>query len=529
MKKYIVGLFLAIHLSLTGATYYVATNGSDSNPGTIDRPFATWQKLSSVLKAGDIAYIRGGTYRSNLGSDAYVVCRWEDLHGTVNDPIKIYAYPGEKPILNLDNITMTSSYCFIVFVQNCSYLHIKGLRITGLRQQPNGGAVYGMRFSGSPNNLIENIEIDHLGMYGMTFESGSHYNYIKNCDVHHLADRYTGYGAANGFNRTGGSSAHHLTFDGCRAWLCSDDGWDLFSSDGYVTINNCWAFWNGYLDENKTDAVGGDGVGFKIGPGQNNTTAVTRVVTNCLAVDNKVSGFVQNIVSGVFASHVFNNTSYKNGVTGFEFSYGPGGDADIFRNNIAYADIRYAFRGDAGDTHDHNSWNGGVTLSNSDFVSLDISQLAAPRKPDGSLPDITLLHLANGSDLINAGVNVGLPFNGSAPDMGAFETGSATVSPPPVPAYVSSAIENASPSVIEITFNLTLASIVPSTSCFSVRVNSSARSVSSVAVSGTRVRLTLSSPVAYGDAVTVAYTAPSSNPLQTPAGGKAESFSARTV
>ncbi|MBN2771645.1 MAG: T9SS type A sorting domain-containing protein, partial [Spirochaetes bacterium] len=40
---------------------------------------------------------------------------------------------------------------------------------------------------------------------------------------------------------------------------------------------------------------------------------------------------------------------------------------------------------------------------------------------------------------------------------------------------------------------------------------------------------TLASPVVYGDAVTVAYSKPSSNPLQTPEGGQAASFMAQTV
>ncbi|OQB58634.1 MAG: Chitodextrinase precursor [Bacteroidetes bacterium ADurb.Bin145] len=41
--------------------------------------------------------------------------------------------------------------------------------------------------------------------------------------------------------------------------------------------------------------------------------------------------------------------------------------------------------------------------------------------------------------------------------------------------------------------------------------------------------LTLANPVVYGDAVTIAYTKPSTNPLQTAAGGQAESFPAKTV
>ncbi len=101
--------------------------------------------------------------------------------------------------------------------------------------------------------------------------------------------------------------------------------------------------------------------------------------------------------------------------------------------------------------------------------------------------------------------------------------------PPPVPVYVSSAIENTAPSKLEMTYNLSLANIVPPVSAFTVKVNSSTRSVSSVAVSGTKVVLTLSSPVAYGDNVTVAYTKPSSKPLQTTAGGQAATISAKAV
>ncbi|HEY5122601.1 MAG TPA: hypothetical protein VIK14_02580, partial [Ignavibacteria bacterium] len=172
IKKLLFGLFLSIRISLLGTTYYVANSGSDSNPGTLDRPFATWEKLSGVLVAGDLAYIRGGTYRSTKGSSAEVVYRWENLKGTLEDTIKIWAYPGESPVLNLDNITMSSKYCYILFIKNCNYLWIKGLRITGLAQTPNAPSIFGMQISGSSHNVIENCEIDHLGMYGMSFGDG---------------------------------------------------------------------------------------------------------------------------------------------------------------------------------------------------------------------------------------------------------------------------------------------------------------------------------------------------------------------
>jgi uncharacterized protein (TIGR02145 family) len=97
------------------------------------------------------------------------------------------------------------------------------------------------------------------------------------------------------------------------------------------------------------------------------------------------------------------------------------------------------------------------------------------------------------------------------------------------PIYLSSAIENASPSVIELTYDLTLANIVPSASAFIVQVNSVNRTVNSVAISGTKVILTLASPVVLGDIVTVAYNKPATNPLQTAPGGQATSMTAQTV
>ena len=59
--------------------------------------------------------------------------------------------------------------------------------------------------------------------------------------------------------------------------------------------------------------------------------------------------------------------------------------------------------------------------STDDFVSVDEALAAAPRQADGSLPDVGFMQLATGSDLIDAGTDVGLPCNGSAPDLVAFE------------------------------------------------------------------------------------------------------------
>ena len=49
-----------------GQTYYVATDGSDTNDGSLNAPFKTFQKAAETLQPGDTCIIRGGTYHETL-------------------------------------------------------------------------------------------------------------------------------------------------------------------------------------------------------------------------------------------------------------------------------------------------------------------------------------------------------------------------------------------------------------------------------------------------------------------------------
>jgi hypothetical protein len=85
-------------------------------------------------------------------------------------------------------------------------------------------------------------------------------------------------------------------------------------------------------------------------------------------------------------------------------------------------------------THDHNTLDLPVTVTDADFLSVNSAGMDGPRQADGSLPNLSFLHLAAGSKLIDAGVDVGLPYTGKAPDLGAFELQSGSTKPnsPPV-------------------------------------------------------------------------------------------------
>jgi uncharacterized repeat protein (TIGR02059 family) len=139
--------------------------------------------------------------------------------------------------------------------------------------------------------------------------------------------------------------------------------------------------------------------------------------------------------------------------------------------------------------------------------------------------------LQPGSPAIGKGLRitgVTIDYDGKAyndpPSIGAYE-----YFVPIVPVYQSALIGNSSPAVLEMTFNNTLANIIPATSAFTVLVNSVGRSVNSAAITGSKISLTLSSAVVAGDVITVSYTKPATNPIQTPSGGQAENITSKPV
>jgi uncharacterized protein (TIGR02145 family) len=104
-----------------------------------------------------------------------------------------------------------------------------------------------------------------------------------------------------------------------------------------------------------------------------------------------------------------------------------------------------------------------------------------------------------------------------------------TVNPITIPVYQNSSIGSLAPNALYLDYSMNLALIVPSSSSFTVTVNSLIRAINSVSVTGNRVILTLVSPVLYGDIVTVSYTKPTSNPLQSATGSQVASFSNQSV
>jgi hypothetical protein len=429
--RLLILLFSSLSISLWGTTYYVSPTGIDSNPGTITQPFFTLNKAWSKVVAGDIIYMRGGTYRyNNTGSSL------TGKSGTSVNLISILAYHGEKPVINYNNETFSSQLVGIT-ISDVSYLYMKGIRVTGINQPSSSTFQYGLiLWNNVTNSTFEQMETDHIGGWGTVVGNNCNNILFLNCDSHHNADPLSvdSYGGSDGFQSGSWGSGYtstNITYRGCRAWNNSDDGWDLRKADGIYTLENCWSFHNGVRENGTTK--GGDGEGFKLGGSSSYTTSILRTVKNCLAFYER-SGFspepdVQP--TNNFGLALYNCVAYANSGVGIDLEYS---NVAIAKNNIVYNNAQNIYSWGANVTHNHNNLDIPITVTNSDFLSTDSTGVTGARQADGSLPSLSFLHLAAGSKLIDAGVDVGLPYTGKAPDLGAFEFQSGSTKPnsPPI-------------------------------------------------------------------------------------------------
>lgn len=435
MKKMnlIAVVFLASAVSIYGSDYYVSTTGSDRDLGTLQKPFATVQRAHDAAKPGDTVFIRGGTYRmtaSQIARSKGVFASLTHLSksGSPGKPIRYWAYPGEKPVFDCSAVKPPQRVD--AFYVSASWIHLKGLEVTGVQVTlKNHTQSIGFENNGS-DNIYEQLSVHDGQSIGFYSLRGSNTLFL-NCDAWNNWD-FTSEGGrggnADGFGCHPPKGSTNNIFRGCRAWFNSDDGFDCINAHEAVTFDHCWAFYNGYSPTFKSLA---DGNGFKAGgygksPERVPSPVPRHQIRFCLAVRNKASGFYSNHHLG--GSDWVNNTAFRNGgnfnmlcmlLDGFK-------DVDGFGhrlcNNLSYGSRTDIARYDSKACEaTHNSFDLGLKLRDADFVSLEEKDLLLPRQPNGDLPTIRLLHPAPASALIDKGVEIGQPFSGKAPDVGAFE------------------------------------------------------------------------------------------------------------
>ncbi|HQY87567.1 MAG TPA: PKD domain-containing protein [Tepidisphaeraceae bacterium] len=114
----------------TRTIYYVASNGNDSNAGTLNRPFKTWNKVVEVTDRLDnvkILFRRGDTF--TVGDNAFVI---------YGENVVVGAYgTGEKPVLKWNGTRDRRRYIFVPDMTSKN-ITIRDFTMTSVYDAPDG-------------------------------------------------------------------------------------------------------------------------------------------------------------------------------------------------------------------------------------------------------------------------------------------------------------------------------------------------------------------------------------------------------
>ncbi|KYF75479.1 hypothetical protein BE17_33665, partial [Sorangium cellulosum] len=303
--------------STTGAQYYVATNGSDSNPGTLDRPFKTISKGVNAANAGDTVYIRGGTYTG-----------WSNgIHptksGTQAAWITFRAYPGELPILDGGG---SDGSGFEPVSTAVRYIRVMGI---AARNYTSSG------FANGWNNPSSNIELKYTiaennGINGIAFYKATGVR-IENSIIAHNGNKLPSWSSGVNLFQVGGTAQDNVVHGNV-----SFENIDISSnrSDGSGFI----------LDENSTGATFENNIGFRNGG-------------SCIRITRSPNAVIAN--NTCFGNGIDPNVQYHHEIF---FSDAGSRTGAVVRNNVAVASSgNQALFGATGVTQSNNLLlNGGA-------------------------------------------------------------------------------------------------------------------------------------------------------------------------
>ena len=142
------------------SSFYVATTGNNSNPGTQAAPWRTIQHAADAARAGSTVNVRSGIYEELVNINA---------SGNATDGfITFRSYPGETAVLEAEHLTPNDRNG-VLSIHNQSYVRVEGFEIRNFRTAEHRLAPLGIDVNGA----------------------GSHIELLKN-NVHHIEQNFDG-------------------------------------------------------------------------------------------------------------------------------------------------------------------------------------------------------------------------------------------------------------------------------------------------------------------------------------------------
>ncbi|MFY1674506.1 right-handed parallel beta-helix repeat-containing protein [Plantactinospora sp. WMMB334] len=356
---------------------YVATDGDDSDAGTLNAPLKTIQRAVDLAQPGDTIFIRGGTYAPSTNIQIL-------RDGTSSQPITMRNHNGERVVIDGENMPYTPGAVDSSIPRpERGAIHIEGdwWRLIGLEIIHGPYGIFGLD---SSNNHYERLVTrdNYESGFHLVLNSGN--NQIINLDSYGNRDPRKNGESADGLAIKEGSGTGNVV-RGARLWNNSDDGLDWWMFESPILVEDSLAWGNGVNRWNLPDYVG-DGNGFKLG---GNGVAASHTVRNSMAWDNARSGFIDNNNPG--RHRVERCTAWDHPSGGFLFDRSDG----TLTANLAVANGTDVNLG-SDSSGSGNSWNIGGSWA---LVNTNPSTITGPRDDDGSVPSSDFLRPSNGADV----------------------------------------------------------------------------------------------------------------------------------
>jgi len=418
--------------------YFVSTTGSDKNPGSETKPFRTIQKAASVVLPGDTVWIRGGEYK-----EIVTITRG----GQKGKTVEFRNYGDEEVIIDGGD-RHVPEWNGLLNVKGASYVNISGINVRNSGER----GIWLTADAVNSHISLGDCRVKNTAKSAFAIEQVNGCQLI-NCEATAAGDGYPGFylfdnkevvlencvshnnggnggGLAQGFVFYGGSNYEVRR---CSAFENSRDGFDtgggtVGTQD--IQFTDCSSYRNGE-----------DGFGL-------NSYARNAIYRRCLIYDNDGSGF--NIYEGASQVEIDNCT-----IVGCAHYFWIDGSDDPsqgvenvrVRNCIGYGVQNRGIITIApfnGISFDYNCWSGVYSgygafclwnmgpgeipliyddIGSNRSWSLQLGQGQHSFAGDPGFVNLSGndYHLRSDSPCIDKGLNVGLPFSGAAPDMGAFE------------------------------------------------------------------------------------------------------------